>query len=125
GEDEQLLSLPSKLDDRSEAAVDQPLAVEGHWVLLRVEAGVGLHQFVHSGHCGVTCRFIRPLDPRENDRLVLLRLNRLAKVSELPMGHVVAPAFENAPRAELSAFSASSMNFSLLAVGTAITKPSM
>jgi hypothetical protein len=31
----QLPSLPSKLDNRGEAAIDQPLAVKGHWVLRR------------------------------------------------------------------------------------------
>ena len=125
----QLPSLPSKLDNRGEAAIDQPLAVKGHWVLIRVEAVVGLHQFVHSGHGGVTSCFIGPLDPGENDRLVLFRLNGLAKVGELPVGDVIAPAFENARRAEFLEYTAGFLRvideLLLARVGTAITKPSM
>jgi hypothetical protein len=100
-DERQLPSLFSNLDDRSEAAIDHPLALEGHRILLRVEAVVGPHQITHSGHGGVTRRLIGPLDPGENDRLVGIRLNGLAKVGELPVGHVVAPTFKNALRAEL------------------------
>src|SRR5687767_4024698 len=90
-----------KLHDRREPAIDQPLAVERHRVLLRIDPVVALHELVHSAHCGVAGRLVGPFDPGEDNGLVLVRLDGLAEVRELAVAYIVAPTFENARGAEL------------------------
>ena len=113
--------------DRYKTAEDHPLAVERHRVLVRVDPAVGLHQIGHPAHGGIAGRLVRPFDPGRDDRFVVFRLYRPAKVAELAIGYVIPPALHDAPCVliTLPALLAWSMNFCRFAVGTAIPKPSM
>ena len=53
----------SKLHDRRKSAVDHPLAVERHRVLIRIEPAVSLKQLVNPAHRPVARRLVGPLDP--------------------------------------------------------------
>jgi hypothetical protein len=85
--------------------------------------------FHHLLHAGVARGLVRPLDPRKGHRFLGRGLDRAAEVGDLAVGDVVAPASITriAPSSMNSGskWRACSMNFCLLAVGTAITKPSM
>ncbi len=87
--------------DGLEAAEDHPLAVERHRVGFRVHARileVGGH---HLGHAGVARGLVGPFDPAEDDRLVVLRLDRAVEVGGVALGHIVAPAFHDARGTEV------------------------
>src|SRR5262249_14487700 len=50
----------------------------------------------HLGHRCIARGLVRPLDPGKHYRLVILRLNCAAKVGELALLDVIAPALEHA-----------------------------
>src|SRR5919198_3656081 len=80
----------SCLHDHFKAAVDQPLSVKGHRVLVRLQPRVG-HDLLHAV---ISYLARRPDDPGENDRLVVLALDRHGKRGELPIWYVVAPTLD-------------------------------
>ena len=84
------------------------------------------HEFPHAGIAG---GLVGPFHPGEHHGLVLLRLHGTAEIGELAFGHIVAPALQYPYGTELQIVAskvwACPMNGSRLAVGTAITKPSM
>src|SRR5579864_7620415 len=87
----------SHVDQHLESAVDQPFAVEGHRILVRLKSRIGHHLL----HPFVAHLFRRPGDPREDDGLVVLALHRHWKRRDLALRHVVAPALDQSQRAVL------------------------
>src|SRR5579864_578488 len=91
------LATESRIDQHLESAVDQPFAVEGHRILVRLKSRIG-HHLLH----GLVAHLLRrPRDPREDDGLVVLALHRHWKRRDLALRHVVAPALDQSQRAML------------------------
>src|SRR5580704_5698428 len=80
-------STRSRLHKHFEAAVDETFAVKRHRVLVRLQAGVRHNLVTHIAR--------RPENPRENDRLVVLALDRHGKGRKFALGHIVLPAFDD------------------------------
>src|ERR1700726_3430092 len=84
-------SVRSRLHKHFKAAIDETFAVKRHRVLVWLQAGVR-HDLLHAL---VTHIARRPENPRENDRLVVLALDRHGKGRKFALGHIVLPAFDD------------------------------
>src|SRR5580693_919508 len=96
---EQLRSA-TQLQDGRESAEYHPLAVEWHRILLRTQPRI-THDLRHRG---VSRCLVRPLDPRKHHHLIILGLHGTAKIGQLAVFDIIAPALEDALRAILDEY---------------------
>src|SRR4029450_1393929 len=85
----------SCLHDHFEATVDHAFSVKGHRIRVRLQAWVG-HDLLHAL---ITHLARRPHDPGEDNRLVILALDRHGKRREFAIRYVVAPKLTGFHRA--------------------------
>src|SRR5262249_19941586 len=87
----------AELQHGGEASEDHSLTLERDRAALRIQPRI-LHDLRHRR---ISSRLVRPFDPGEHTRFVLLRLYGTTEVGELPVPDVITPALENALRAVL------------------------
>src|SRR5690554_5025857 len=88
---------PSFIHHHAEAAIDHPLAVEGHGIAVLFQARV----FHHLLHADVAHLAGGPLDPGEHHGFLRFQFHRHGEGGEFPVGYIVAPAFGDAQGAVL------------------------
>src|SRR5690606_10809676 len=88
---------PSLIHHHAEAAIDHPLAVEGHGVAVLFQARV----FHHLLHADVAHLAGGPFDPGEHHGFLRFQFHRHGEGGEFSVRYIVAPAFGDAQGAML------------------------